>query len=120
MKRFLFVISLVLLLFPSVSKTQEFDAQVTIDMQQLSSETRDNLSDFVQQTAQYVNNYKWTQEDFGNDKIRCTFEIHFTSSQGSNHYLAQVFIGSTRPIHKLNKSTAVLRLKDENWEFDEF
>lgn len=118
MKRCLFVISLALLLFPSVSKTQEFDAQVKIDMQQLSSEVRDNLSDFVQQTTKYINDYKWTEENFGNDKIVCTFEIHFTSSQGSNHYIAQVFIGSTRPIHKLNKSTAVLRLKDENWEFD--
>jgi hypothetical protein len=118
MQRFFILPILVVLLSLSSSLAQEFDCDVSINTQQLSNEARDNLSDFAQQLKNYINNYKWTKEDFGQDKIKCTLEIHFQGSQGSNHFIAQLFIGSQRPIHKLNKNTAVLRLKDDNWEFD--
>ena len=118
MRRFLFVwIALIMFMFAQ-SMAQEFDCEVSINTQQLSNTARDNLSDFVQQVKNYVNNYKWTKEDFGTDRLKCTFEIHFQGSQGENHFTAQLFVGSQRPIHKLNKSTAVLRLKDDSWEFD--
>lgn len=118
MKRFFIPPVLIVLLSLSSSFAQEFDCDVKIDLQQLSNEARDNLSDFAQQIKNYINNYKWTKEDFGQDKLKCTFEIHFLTSQGSNHYTAQMFVGSQRPIHKQGKNTAVLRLKDDNWEFD--
>ncbi len=99
--------------------SQEFDCEVTAEnTQQLSNESRDNLTDFAQQLKMYINNYKWTKEDFGNDKIHCKIQINFQSSQGANHFVTQVVIVSQRPIHKSNRNTAVLRLKDDNWEFD--
>ena len=118
MRRFLFVWIVLIMFMSAQSMAQEFDCEVSINTQQLSNTARDNLSDFVQQVKNYVNNYKWTKEDFGTDRIKCTFEIHFQGSQGENHFTAQLFVGSQRPIHKLNKNTAVLRLKDDNWEFD--
>ena len=97
---------------------QEFDCDISVNTQNLSNESRDNLSDFAQQVKQYINNYKWTDQNFGNDKIKCALQINFQSSQGANHYSTQVLIISQRPIHKSNQNTAVLRLKDDNWEFD--
>ena len=97
---------------------QEFDCEVTITTQSLTAEARENLSDFVQQLKQYINNYRWTKEDFGSDKLKCTIDIFFQGVKNDNHYFAQAFVGSQRPIHKQDRNTAVLRTIDDRWEFD--
>jgi hypothetical protein len=113
-KRIFFVV----LLVSSISLAQEFDCEVTMNVDQLTAEGRENLSDFVQQVKQYLNNYRWTSEDFGDEKIKCNFDIQILGSPRSNHFVAKVFIGSLRPIKKQNQNTAVVRILDENWEFD--
>jgi len=113
------IIAVCLLLALNCTVAQEIDCEITTDVQRLTTaETRDNLSDFVQQLKQYVNTYTWTKEDFGNEKIKCTFNISFQGSVGDNHYITQVFIGSQRPVYKLGQNTAVTRIMDANWEFD--
>ncbi len=102
----------------SLLPAQEMDCDVTMNTDALSSEVKDNLVDFVSQLKQYVNSYRWTKEDFGNEKIRCSMTISFIGKQGENHYIAQAFIGSQRPIYKTVRSTALLRIIDDKWEFD--
>lgn len=116
MKLFLSIILCIVL--SSFSFAQEFECEVTLNVDQLTAEGRENLSDFAQQVKQYMNNYRWTSEDFGEDKIKCNFDIQILGSPRTNHYVAKVFIGSLRPIKKQNQNTAVLRILDENWEFD--
>ncbi len=108
------------LLSLSVSQlfAQEFDCDVTIDAQQLSTGAREDLADFVPQLKQYINSYRWTKEWTGNDKIKCTINILFQGTTRQNHYVAQAFIGSLRPIYKTDRNTAVLRILDDSWEFD--
>lgn len=102
---------------------QELDCEVTINTQQLTSEALDNLSDFVTQVKQYLNNTRWTKDDFGNDRIKCTLNIFFRGSPSTGRYTAQIFIGSQRKIWNLKtkkpseKSSAVLRIFDDSWEF---
>jgi hypothetical protein len=98
---------------------QEFDCDVTIDAQQLTTEARKNLEEeFVPQLKQYINSYRWTKEGVGTEKIKCTIKILFQGMPRANHYVAQAFIGSLRPIFKTDRNTAVLRILDDNWEFD--
>ncbi len=117
MKRYLIIIVLLpFVISPSFS--QEIECEITTDLQQLPSEARDNLVDFVPQLKQYINSNRWTQEGIGNNKIRCTMNIMFQGSPTKNHYVAQVFIGSLRPVFKTSQTTAVIRLLDDSWEFD--
>jgi hypothetical protein len=97
---------------------QEFDCQITLNDESLTAEARENLSDFVQQLKDYVNSHKWTDENFGEDKIKCSIEIFIQGAPRDNHYVAQAFIGSQRPINRMNQNSGVLRLKDDKWEFD--
>jgi hypothetical protein len=98
---------------------QEIECEISIDVQRLTStDAKDNLSDFVQQLTQYINSYRWTKEDFQGEKIKCTMSISVLGSTGNNHYTAQAFIGSQRPIYKAGRNTAVTRFIDDKWEFD--
>lgn len=113
-----FVVSFLLLVSAAFLRSQEFDCQVSLKDEALTAEARENLSDFVQQLREYINNHRWTNEEFGEDKIRCSIDIFIQGSPRDNHYVAQAFIGSQRPINKMNQNTAILRLKDDKWEFD--
>ena len=63
-----------------------------------------------------------TNEDFGGEKIQCAMNIIFLSATQDYHYSAQVFVGSRRPIYVGNdrsgRETALLRILDEQWDFD--
>lgn len=118
MRRFLFCLFL-LGASLSYASSQELDCSVTIKgVEQLVGQGRDNLAGFKDQVQQYLNTTRWTSENLGDYKIKCAMEIAFTASQSGTHYQAQVFIGSTRPINQMDKSTGILRVKDNNWEFD--
>jgi len=106
------------LLLPASLAAQEIDCEVTLHTDALSAEAKDNLVDFVSQVKQYLNGFRWTQEEFGTEKIKCNLEISFQGVNNDNHFIAQAFIGSQRPIFKAGRNTAVLRIKDDKWEFD--
>ena len=90
-------------------------------MEQIPSASRDYLKDFERAVEQYLNTYRWTNEDLGGEKIQCSMEIFFLSAT-DNRYTAQVFVGSRRPIYhgndKTERETIILRVLDENWEFE--
>ncbi len=103
--------------------SQELDCEVTVNTQQLTSEALDNLTDFAPQIKQYINGTRWTGDDFGGDRIKCTFNIYVLGSPSEGKYVAQVFIGSQRKIWNLKtkqpieRSTATIRIFDDKWEF---
>jgi hypothetical protein len=102
---------------------QELDCEVSIDARQLSSDELENISDLGQQIKQYINSTRWTSEDFGGDRIKCAMNIFVQGATGEKQYLAQVFIGSQRRIWDLKtkkpieKSSAIVRIFDDKWEF---
>jgi uncharacterized protein DUF4835 len=100
-------------------EAQELDCEIKYtNLEALPAAARENLSDFLPELTQYVNSYRWTKEDLGNLKIKCTINIAFQSSPRNNHYVVQAFVGSQRPIFRLDRNTTVVRIIDGNWEFD--
>lgn len=103
-------------LFILPSLAQEIECKVTVNFEQLPPQNKSDLSDFAEKIQRYINTYKWTNVDLGDEKIQCTLNIFFTSASGNN-YQAQIFIGSQRKIYNSDKSTAVLRIFDDKVEF---
>ncbi|MFI5250957.1 MAG: DUF4835 family protein [Bacteroidota bacterium] len=121
MKRYIFIICLIQLLYGGRIFSQELDCTVTLqNVQQLSSDARDNVADFAQQITQYLNSQKYTKENYGDAKIHVEITVSFQgqNSQNSHHYVASAFFGSLRPINRAQKNTALVRLIDDQWEFD--
>jgi hypothetical protein len=105
------------LLFTAGADAQELECTVTMNTELLTAEARENLNNFVDQVQNYVNSYRWTDEDLGGEKILFTLTISFQGSPSPNRYTAQAYVGSQRKIFGLDKNTALLRVIDENWEF---
>jgi hypothetical protein len=97
---------------------QELECTVTISTDLLTAEAREILADFTAQAQNYINSYRWTDEDLGGEKIAWTINISFQGSPRQNRYTAQAFIGSQRRIYRSEKNTALLRVMDDKWEFD--
>jgi hypothetical protein len=99
--------------------TQEIECNLNLDLQALTtSEARENINDFGAQLKDYINSYRWTSEDYGTEKVKCSITISFQGVNGNNHYIAQVIVGSQRPVLNSDHNTPVIRLRDDNWEFD--
>jgi len=111
------LLSSLLFVSASGSVAQELNCTVTINTDLLTSEARENLQDFADQVQNYINSYRWSDEDIGPGKIEWTISISFQGSPSQNGYKAQAFIGSQRPIYRSEKNTALLRVLDDRWEF---
>lgn len=115
-------LTIVLSLFSLRSSSQELQCDVTINVEQIPSGMRDYLKDFEQTVEEYLNTYRWTNEDLAGERIQCSMNIFFLSASGENRYTAQVFIGSRRPVYRgeerTDKETIILRILDERWEFE--
>lgn len=100
---------------------QEISCDVTVNTEKIPSNARDYLTNFAADVERYLNSNRWTDEDFGGEKIKCTMNIFFVNVVGENRYQAQAFIGSQRPIYvgndKSGKSTTLVRILDDKWEF---
>lgn len=112
----LFSLLFALLCFHTIH-AQEIDCDVTIDMHQLAERYRETINNFEANLEDYINNTRWTNADWENDKIKCTINIVVLSGDDKNRYHAQVFIGSQRPVYKANKNSVMTRIADDKWEF---
>ena len=96
--------------------SQQVDCTVTVNYEAVGTAYKDLLRDFENEIRNYVNNYQWGTEQL-DEKVKCNIDVFIQSSTGENRYMAQVFVGSQRPIFGTKKSTASVRLFDEAWEF---
>jgi hypothetical protein len=95
---------------------QQVDCTVKVNYEAIGTSNKDLLQDFERNVRSYINDFQWGSDQI-EEKVHCTVDIFVQSVVGENKYMAQVFIGSQRPIYGGNKNTAVVRLFDEAWEF---
>jgi len=102
--------------------SQELRCDVNINIDNIPSAQRDYLRNFETDVEQFLNGSRWTTEDLGGEKIDCAMTISFTGASSDYRYTAKVFVGSRRPVYigndKSPKETLVLRILDEQWEFE--
>jgi hypothetical protein len=111
-------LAIVALFVPLRLTAQELNCDVTVNYESISSTNKEFLVDFAREVKTYMNSYKWTNEDLGGEKIKCSLQIFFISASGATGYSAQIFVGSQRLIYQGDgKTTAVIRIKDDMWDF---
>src|SRR5512135_563717 len=101
---------------PPAARAQEVDCTVLVNYEAVPTTNKEYLRNLGNDIRDYVNNYKWGSDNLP-DKIQCTFNIFVQSVVSENKYSAQVFVGSQRKIFGTARSSAVLRIFDEGWEF---
>ncbi|MFZ4620933.1 MAG: DUF4835 family protein [Bacteroidota bacterium] len=111
--------SLLVFCWCSMIAYAQIECDVTVNLEQVSS-AKDKLQNFERDIETYINSQKWSSEDLGGEKIKCTMNIFFTSADG-NSFKAQAFIGSSRPVfvgkNPSQKKTPMIRIFDDKWDF---
>ncbi|MCF6269843.1 MAG: DUF4835 family protein [Melioribacteraceae bacterium] len=115
MKKFIFLI-LILYSF-STSYSQELEATVQINMEQLQTVYKENLEVFKQQIEDYLNTTKFTGGNWEWPKIKCSFNMFFTVADGEINYSAQVVVNSIRSIEGTENRSLMLNIMDNKWSF---
>jgi len=115
MQKFISLI-LILISFSSLY-SQELDATVQVNSEQLQTVYKENLAVFQMQIEDYLNNTKFTGENWEWPKIKCSFNIFFTSAQSETNYSAQVVVNSSRPVEGSENRSLMLNIMDSKWNF---
>ncbi len=116
MKKLLFI-AFVFGVFVTKNYTQELDATVIINTEQLPNASRDRLDSFVNQIQDYLNNNKYTGKPWEGEKIKCNFNIFFTSASDDVTYSAQLVVTSQRPVEGSRLNSLMLSIMDNAWSF---
>lgn len=110
------LVFIVSLLFVLPLQAQELNCTIKVNYESVPTANKDLLINFEFELKDYVNNYKWGSDNL-DEKINCALQINIKNVVGENRYAAEVFIGSTRQVFNANKTSAILRLFDDAWEF---
>jgi len=119
-----------ILFFSPVLKAQDFDPQVTLNIDALSPDAKDKVSTFKQQVEDYYSRNKFYENNYFNEnnmpgsdayKIKLIIQFNFTSGSNDN-YSVQMFVTSQRIIDKYDKKkdpkyTTAFRFLDERCSF---
>ncbi|MEW6506870.1 MAG: DUF4835 family protein [Bacteroidota bacterium] len=110
----LFLISLTIV---NRNYSQELDATVVANFENLPVAAKDRLINFGFQVKEYLNNTKFTRQNWEGDKIKCNFNIFFTGGTDELIYNAQLVISSQRIIEGTPRSSLMLSIMDNSWQF---
>jgi len=97
------------------TEAQQLKCGVSVNYDAVSTTNKDLLSNFGADIQYYLNNYPWGPDS--DIKVSCNMSIFIQSVIGENRYSAQAIIVSQRERLGSEKNTAMVRLKDDQWEF---
>ncbi len=116
MKKFIFAV-VVIFWFTYTINAQELDAEVAVNYEQLDSNGKAKVDNFKEQIQDYLNNTKFTGKTWEGDKIKCNFNIFFTSYSNETEFQAQLVVTSQRPIEGTSMNSLMLTILDNKWSF---
>ncbi|MCW8802869.1 MAG: DUF4835 family protein [Ignavibacteriaceae bacterium] len=104
------------LFFSFAAIAQELNCKVEVNYQNLPVNNRELLADFGGVIESYLNNTRYTNEDYS-QKIDCSVSIFFTGASSDVDYSAQIVIISQRPIYQSTNNSPILTVNDGQWQF---
>lgn len=114
-----------LIIFSSVfyisipSYAQELNCRVSVDARQIQSTERRIFEDMETAFGQFMNNKKWTNDEYDlEERINCNLIITLESQPSIGNYTATVQVLSARPIYGSAYESVLLNFADRDWAFE--
>ncbi len=108
----------IFLSFSQLSKAQELDATVTVNMEQLPFEARTNVSSLESDLKNYINNQRFTNVDWQGSKIPVDITIYL-SGGADNRYSGRLLVVSKRYLEGTDGGQSPeIKLYDTKWSFE--
>lgn len=115
------VILVFLLLFGAsrAAHTQELNAKITINHNQIQGTDISVFENLEQMLTQFVNEKQWTNMQFQkNERINCNFNITVTKyDQPSNTFTCKALIQANRPVYNASYTTTLYNNIDNDFNF---
>lgn len=115
------VILVFLLLFGAsrAAHTQELNAKITINHNQIQGTDVSVFENLKQTLTQFVNEKQWTNMQFQkNERINCNFNITVTKyDQPSNTFTCKALIQANRPVYNASYTTTLYNNIDNDFNF---
>lgn len=121
MKRYLAILLIVILNSRfSILHSQELQATVNINHQQIQGTDVSVFENLKQTLEQFINDKQWTSLQFQkNERIVCSFNITVTKyDKNNNIFTCTALIQASRPIYNAAYSTTIYNNKDANFDFE--
>jgi hypothetical protein len=102
-----------------VSYSQELNAKVTINADQIQTTDRAVFKDMERAFANFLNARKWTADSYKNyEKINCSIFLNISRMPSIGNFIANAQITVARPIYNTNYETVLFNFADREWEFE--
>ncbi|MBL6444917.1 DUF4835 family protein [Fulvivirga sp. 29W222] len=100
-------------------KAQELNCRVTINADQVQSSDRRIFEDMENAFSQFLNNQKWTDDQFESfERIKCNLIITLQDPKSIGNYEATVQVQSARPVYNSNYESILINFADRDWQFE--
>jgi len=115
-----FIIGCLLLAFATSAHTQELQAKVNINTQQIGVTDKSVFDDLQQNLERFINERQWTELQFQqNERIVCNFNITVTKYDKTiNRFECTALIQANRPVYNAAYTTTLFNFQDQNFHFD--
>ena len=119
MKR-LIILGVLLAALLSNAKSQELQAKITINHNQIQGTDASVFESLQQTLEQFINDRQWTDYQFQkSERIVCNFNITVTKyDQSTNRMTCSALIQANRPVYNSSYTTTLYNNKDNDFAFD--
>ncbi len=101
---------------------QELNCRVVVNADQIQTTERAIFTDMETAFSQFINNRKWTEDDFSSEeRINCNIILTLDpkeSTPSSGRWGASVQILSSRPVFNASYETVLFNFADRDWQFE--
>lgn len=112
------VISSLLVLCPFVGQSQELNATIRINSNQIQGTDKSVFENLEETLTNFVNEKQWTNLQFQkNERINCNFSITVTKYE-DNVFTCRATIQATRPVYNSSYTTTLYNNTDNDFNFE--
>ena len=104
---------------PSTIFSQELNCRVVINADQIQTTERSIFKEMEVAFAEFMNNTKWTEDEFElEERIKCNIILNLSSMPSSGQFEASVQVISSRPVYNTDYETILFNFADRDWSFE--
>jgi len=119
MRKYLYILTLLLVLPAIRLQAQELNATVTVNSDRIQSTNKSIFSALQRTLNQRINAKRWSSATFApNERIDCTFLLTIMEQPTDNSFKAELFVQARRPVYNSTYVTSIVNYRDKKVEFD--
>ena len=116
------LLTIIALGFVTPLLAQELNCRVVVNAQRIQTTERKIFSDMETAFEQFLNNRKWTDDEYtAEERINCNIILTLDpneSTPSSGRWGASVQILSSRPVYNTDYETILLNFADRDWQLN--